>query len=260
MDFSVLYENGFTERKKSPKHFFFRVLGDGIFQRIAFYKHHSSHYPIISFSVCSLYGVLDKALFETQTFVYPQFGVYELENLVSTLDYVDRYRFKIHDPEILNQKVLEDQEKALYDKCIPLLNSIDSQQKLIEGFKKIDFEIPLTVLIEPELLPVYLYLNDWLHADMICSYIVEQNGFNSGIDFSSIPAQERELYYPFITQFRSWEKRKFEDFSPHWQGVIKNNIARLEHVRARDEEWRKAYLAENYARNMEICKKKHFVK
>ena len=118
MDFSVLYENGFIERKKSPKHFFFRVLGDGIFQRIAFYKHHSSHYPIISFSVCSLYGVLDKALFETQTFVYPQFGVYELENLVSTLDYVDRYRFKIHDPEILNQKVLEDQEKALYDKCI----------------------------------------------------------------------------------------------------------------------------------------------
>ena len=92
MDFSVLYENGFTERKKSPKHFFFRVLGDGIFQRIAFYKHHSSHYPIISFSVCSLYGVLDKALFETQTFVYPQFGVYELENLVSTLDYVDRYK------------------------------------------------------------------------------------------------------------------------------------------------------------------------
>ena len=78
MDFSVLYENGFTERKKSPKHFFFRVLGDGIFQRIAFYKHHSSHYPIISFSVCSLYGVLDKALFETQTFVYPQF-VYETD-------------------------------------------------------------------------------------------------------------------------------------------------------------------------------------
>ena len=259
MNFSVLYENGFIERKKSPKHFFFRVLGDGIFQRIVFYNEHQFHYPIIDFSVCSLYGVLDKALFETQTFAYPQFEVARLSTAKSSWSFFEKYDFQF-DKEIANNKVLEEQEEILYKKCIPLLNSIDSQQKLIEGFKKIDFEIPLTVLIEPELLPVYLYLNDWLHADMICSYIVEQNGFNSGIDFSSIPAQERELYYPFITQFRSWEKRKFEDFSPHWQGVIKNNIARLEHVRARDEEWRKAYLAENYARNMEICKKKHFVK
>lgn len=260
MDFSVLYENGFIERKKSPKHFFFRVLGDGIFQRIVFYNEHQFHYPIIDFSVCSLYGVLDKALFETQTFAYPQFGVYVLENLVATLDYVDRYRFKIHDPELLNQKVLEDQEKALYDKCIPLLNSIDSQQTLIESSRKIRSNNPIEWITSPILLPCHLYLEDWLHADMICSYIVEQNGFNSGIDFSSIPSQERELYYPFITQFRSWEKRKFEDFSPYWQGVIKNNLARFEHVRARDEEWRKTYLAENYARNMEICKKKHFVK
>lgn len=259
MKFSVLYENGFIERKKSPKRFFFRVHGDGIFQRIIFHNEHRYHYPIISFSVCSLYGVLDKALFETQTFASPQFEVAILSKAKSSWTFFEKYVFQF-DRDVVNNKVLEEQEEILYKKCIPLLNSIDSQQKLIDGFKKIEFERPLTELIEPQLLPVYLYLNDWLHADMICSYIVEQNGFNSGIDFLSIPAEERELYYPFITQFRSWEKRKDEEISPYWQEVRKNNIARLEHVRARDEDWRKAYLSENYAKNMEICKKKHFVK
>lgn len=58
----------------------------------------------------------------------------------------------------------------------------------------------------------------------------------------------------------SFVRKKLEEYDEFSKGYLKRYFSYLEHIRARDEEWRKTYLAENYARNMKICKRKHFVK
>ena len=256
--YNYLREQGFIQRKATPRYFFYRVLGDGVFQRIVFHRHHSNHYPIISFSLCSLYDKLDNDLFKTATFVYPMEEIVALGK-TTILDILTPYIARIDYNETVDG--LKEQIDILYEKGIPLLNGIDSQGKIIEGYRTIEYRCPDSVCTSPILLPCYLKLRDWDHADMITSRLVEMYNIDSGIDLRIVPTEEFEFFYKSMQRAKiAGRQCDINKLPEDRKEVVRKLLAQIEHIRAKDEEWRKAYLEENYERNMALCREKHFVK
>lgn len=177
----------------------------------------------------------------------------------TTLDILTPYIARIDYNETVDG--LKEQIDILYEKGIPFLNSIDSQGKIIEGYRTIQYRCPFDVCASPMLFSCYLKLGDWVHADMITSFFVEMYNIDSGIDLRTVPTEEFEFFYKSLQGAKIAGRQCDINKLPEDRKVIfRNLLARMEHIRARDEEWRKAYLEENYERNMALCREKHFVK
>lgn len=144
---------------------------------------------------------------------------------------------------------------------ISFLDAINDQPSLLQGIIRLEYRSLHYQWNDTLLFPAFLACGDWQRSDMVLSACIEQHSLDSGIDIDTVPQEDMDIYLSkYINVYRSWERKKLEEYDEFSKGYLKRYFSYLEHIRARDEEWRKTYLAENYARNMEICKKKHFVK
>ncbi len=144
---------------------------------------------------------------------------------------------------------------------ISFLDAINDQPSLLQGIIRLEYRSLHYQWNDTLLFPAFLACGDWQRSDMVLSACIEQHSLDSGIDIDTVPQEDMDIYLSkYINVYRSWERKKLEEYDEFSKGYLKRYFSYLEHIRARDEEWRKTYLAENYARNMKICKRKHFVK
>ena len=144
---------------------------------------------------------------------------------------------------------------------ISFLDAINDQPSLLQGIIRLESRSLHYQWNDTLLFPAFLACGDWQRSDMVLSACIEQHSLDSGIDIDTVPQEDMDIYLSkYINVYRSWERKKLEEYDEFSKGYLKRYFSYLEHIRARDEEWRKTYLAENYARNMKICKRKHFVK
>ena len=144
---------------------------------------------------------------------------------------------------------------------ISFLDAINDQPSLLQGIIRLEYRSLHYQCNDTLLFPAFLACGDWQRSDMVLSACIEQHSLDSGIDIDTVPQEDMDIYLSkYINVYRSWERKKLEEYDEFSKGYLKRYFSYLEHIRARDEEWRKTYLAENYARNMKICKRKHFVK
>ena len=144
---------------------------------------------------------------------------------------------------------------------ISFLDAINDQPSLLQGIIRLEYRSLHYQWNDTLLFPAFLACGDWQRSDMVLSACIEQHSLDSGIDIDTVPQEDMDIYLSkYINVYRSWERKKLEEYDEFSKGYLKRYFSYLEHIRARDEEWRKTYLAENYARNMKICKIKHFVK
>lgn len=144
---------------------------------------------------------------------------------------------------------------------ISFLDAINDQPSLLQGIIRLEYRSLHYQWNDTLLFPAFLACGDWQRSDMVLSACIEQHSLDSGKDIDTVPQEDMDIYLSkYINVYRSWERKKLEEYDEFSKGYLKRYFSYLEHIRARDEEWRKTYLEENYARNMKICKRKHFVK
>ena len=144
---------------------------------------------------------------------------------------------------------------------ISFLDAINDQPSLLQGIIRLEYRSLHYQWNDTLLFPAFLACGDWQRSDMVLSACIEQHSLDSGIDIDTVPQEDMDIYLSkYINVYRSWERKKLEEYDEFSKGYLKRYFSYLEHIRARDEEWQKTYIAENYARNMKICKRKHFVK
>lgn len=249
--YSILQENGFVMRKALSIKSFFRIYGDGVLQVIKFRKERNGDFRVIDIGLFSLYGVIEESWL-TCLMCIPQYEVLAL-NHQSAYSFV-----KENGRSILNIISEEEQADFLCDAGIRFLDEIKTQEMIVKGIKRLEyrhFRWNNTLLF-----PGFLAYGDWQRADMVLSACIEQHHLESSVNLEDIPEEDAETYIQLIELYRTWERTTIENLQEFRQVYIKKYYSYLEHIRARDEEWRKASLEENYERNMALCRKKHFVK
>ena len=252
--YDILQNNGFIKRSAGTVKAFFRIYGDGVLQIIQFKKEHNGSYRVINIGLISLFGKIEESWLTCLRCI-PRYEVLTLEKRKAfSTGYVQGMKYE--STIIVSE---EEQAEVLCDKGIAFFNKVSDQAMLIKGVKQL--ENGRFLWNDTLLFPAFLACGDWQRSDMVLSACIEQHSLDSGIDIDTLPEEDADRYLSrHINVYRSWERKKLEEYDEFSKRYLKQYFSYLEHIRARDEEWRKAYLAENYTRNMEICKKKHFVK
>lgn len=257
---NLLKEKNFVLRKSSSSKVYFRVYKDGVFQVLKFHNERRTYTPTINIGLFSLYGELMEQWF-TVSGCIPR---YEIVNLVvkrktSSLKCANTIKsipFVVPDNISISRQI-----EILCNDGISFLDAINDQPSLLQGIIRLEYRSLHYQWNDTLLFPAFLACGDWQRSDMVLSACIEQHSLDSGIDIDTVPQEDMDIYLSkYINVYRSWERKKLEEYDEFSKGYLKRYFSYLEHIRARDEEWRKTYLEENYARNMKICKRKHFVK
>lgn len=119
----VCQQHGFTKRGKA----FFRVHGDGVLQVIKFEYERCGELYLLYIGLFSMYGELEPQWF-TSSGCIPRYCVTLLQNVRDVLRSKEVFGITYYDPVSP-----EEQLEILIEKGFPWLDSIDTQEKLLDG-------------------------------------------------------------------------------------------------------------------------------
>ena len=246
IDADFMITHGF--RKKGTA--FFRVLASEILQVVKTEKGRGG--AEIQFGVFSLYSEL-LPQWLTSSGCIPRYHVIAFLGRRSVLSLDPSGRV-----EIIGMK---EQLDIFYQKAVPWLDSIITQEQLCDGQLIMDtcaggnYRWNDMLKFAP-----FLKIRDWQCAEMVLSAILEQHGFTVStlqVDTGSCKSDTWKnafgLYNDDIELFRRFPRCKQKT-----TGDLHNEFI-LEKVRARDEAWAENFLEEIYQKNRKLLREARII-
>ena len=221
---NLCYEHGFSSRGRC----FFKQHTPTIMQAITV-KHERvfSHYSL-KIGLMSMYSLADSSSFTAQSNI-PDFCVSCLDNCATAVT------VSIDDEEELHISIrsLDDQIHLLNEKGFDWLDSIQSQEQLINAYNYLEMVAYKDIIRNNERrLAPFLAIGDYCSADYVIASILNQHmGPNS---IKSPP----------------WEEKDFLYYAAQYPGEDEDLLHLHRLIADKNEEMIKAYLEGNYQQNV----------
>lgn len=249
----------FTRRGKA----FFRVIGDGVLQVIkAEYEIHGSFYEL-SIGLDSMYSPL-QAQWLTSSGCIP---IYNVSNLIGKNSAFSSYQAN-NSFYIFNIASMEEQAQLLWEKGIPWLDGILTQQQLADAMCQIESGVHSIRWNDTRKIEPFLACKDYAHAEYVIFRILHQHQSTTGGGWMELPWTEEtraafqkkfaiEENDPIFRCFRPWSEEEYTLFRTQYAREKNRDSHFLQlhdWIRDRDEAAIKDYLQGNYEANCILTK------